>query len=434
MKIGFYEWSKTDAATRARLFHRSVAEMADVSEQVKPILADVKERGDDALRHYAQKFDGASLSDLKVSAAEFEEAARAIDPALKKAIDRCAVNVKKFHAEQMRRVEEPWMIEIEPGVFAGEKVTPVSSVGIYVPGGKNLYPSALYMLAIPAVLAGVPKIALCTPPQKDGKIGAPILYAAQTSGVSDIYKVGGAVAMAAFAYGTQSVPAVKKVVGPCSLYGATAKLLLSHLFDPGMPAGPSDSLTLCDGTANPHNTVLDLINEAEHGPDSAGLLVTHDRALAEYVYDHLPAAIAALPEPQRGWLATNMEAYGGVIVTDSLEDSIAVANDYAPEHLLLKVDNPDAVMPHIKNAAEILIGEDSVYTLGNYGVGVNHVLPTGGMAHSYSCTTVWDFLKRTSINRTTRAGRLALQDDVCAIADYEGFPGHANALRQRQGQ
>ncbi len=432
MKIGFYDWSKTDAATKARVLHRSASEMADVGEQVKPFLADVKTRGDEALRHYAQKFDGATLSDLKVSAEEFEEAARTIDPALKQAIDRCAANVKKFHAEQMRRVEQPWMIEIEPGVFAGEKVTPVSSLGIYVPGGKNLYPSTVYMLCIPAVLAGVPKIAICTPPQKDGTIGAPILYAAQVSGVTDIYKVGGALAIAAFAYGTESVPAMKKVVGPCSLYGATAKLLLSHLIDPGMPAGPSDSLTLCDHTADPHNTVLDMINEAEHGPDSAGVLVTHDRALADYVRDHLPDAINALPEPQRGWLTENMEAYGGIVLTNSLEESIAFANDYAPEHILVKVADPDAVTKKLVNVGEILIGEDSVYTLGNYGVGVNHVLPTGGMAHSYSCTSVWDFLKRTSISRVTREGREALTDDVCAITDYEGFPGHANALRQRR--
>lgn len=431
MKIGFYEWSKTDAATKARILHRSAAEIVDVAQQVKPILADVKARGDEALRDYAQKFDGASLTDLKVSEAEFEEAARTIDPALKKAIDRCAANVKKFHAEQMRRVEDDWMIEIEQGVFAGEKVTPVSSLGIYVPGGKNLYPSTVYMLSIPAVIAGVPTIAIATPPQKDGKIGAPILYAAQVSGVTDIYKVGGAVAMAAFAYGTQTVPAMRKVVGPCSLYGATAKQLLNHVFDPGMPAGPSDSLTLCDHTADPHNTVLDIINEAEHGPDSAGVLVTHDRALAKYVRDHLPAAINALPEPQRGWLVTNMEVYGGVILTNSLEDSIAFANEYAPEHMLVKVADPDAVTSRLVNVGEILIGEDSVYTLGNYGVGVNHVLPTGGMAHSYSCTSVWDFLKRTSISRVTREGREALTDDVVAIANYEGFPGHAGALTQR---
>ncbi len=431
MKIGFYDWDKTDDATKARILHRSVAEMDDVSEKVRPILAAVKERGDEAVRAYAKQFDGADLDALTVSEAEFESASRTIDPALKRAIDRCAENVRKLHEEQMRRVEREWMLEVEPGVFAGEKVTPVSSVGIYVPGGKNLFPSAMYMLCLPAVLAGVPKIAVATPPRKDGSVGDALLYAAQVSGVKEVYKTGGAVAMAAFAYGTQSIPAVRKVVGPCSLYGATAKQLLNNVFDPGMPAGPSESITLCDGSADPHNTVLDIINEAEHGPDSAGLLVTHDRVLAEYVRDHLPQAIMDLPEPQRGWLATNMEAYGGIILTRSLEQSIAFANEYAAEHLLLKVADPDAVLPMLHNAGEILVGEDSVFTLGNYGTGVNHVLPTGGMAHSYSCTSVWDFLKRTSISRVTRAGRDALTNDVVTLADYEGFPGHINALRQR---
>lgn len=431
MKIGYYDWDRTDAAAKARIMHRSVAEMDDMSEKVRPILADVKARGDAAVRDYAQKFDGAVLDNLKVSEEEFEAAAKSIDPALKKAIDRCAGNVKKFHAEQMRRVEADWIVEIEPGVFAGEKVTPVSSVGIYVPGGKNQFPSAIYMLCLPAVLAGVPQIAVATPPRKDGSVGDALLYAAQISGVKNVYKTGGAVAMAAFAYGTETIPAVKKVVGPCSLYGATAKQLLNNVFDPGMPAGPSESITLCDQTADPHNTVLDIINEAEHGPDSAGLLVTHDRALAGYVRDHLPAAIAALPEPQRGWLETNMEAYGGIILTHSLQQSIDFSNAYAPEHLLLKVADPDAVLLQLKNAGEILIGEDSVFTLGNFGTGVNHVLPTGGMAHSYSCTSVWDFLKRTSISRVTQAGREALTDDVVAIADYEGFPGHIKALKDR---
>ncbi len=431
MNIGFYEWEKADAAARERIMRRSTGEMADVSEKVRPILEAVRTRGDDAIREYAAQFDGAALASLKVAEAEFIEAERTLDPAVKQAIDRCARNVRKFHEEQMRRVEPDWMMEIEPGVFAGEKVTPVSSVGIYVPGGKNQFPSAMYMLCIPAVLAGVPRIAVATPPRRDGSIGNALLYAARLSGVTDIYKVGGAVAMAAFAYGTQTIPAVKKVVGPCSLYGATAKQLLNGIIDAGMPAGPSESIVLCDDSANPHNTVLDLINEAEHGPDSAGLLVTHDRALAEYVRDHLPAAVNDLPEPQRGWMETNLSLYSGIILTRLLDESIAFANAYAPEHLLLKVRDTDAVLDRLHNAGEILIGEDSVFSLGNYGTGVNHVLPTGGMAHSYSCTSVWDFLKRTSLSRVTPAGRKALSEDVGILTDYEGFPGHGNALRQR---
>lgn len=431
MTIGFYEWTKTDAAGKERIMRRSAAEMADVSARVSPILEEVRIKGDAALIGYARQFDGADLSSLQVSEAEFATAEQSIDAGLKKAIDHAARNVRRFHEEQMHRVEREWMIEVEPGVFAGEKVTPVSSVGIYVPGGKNLFPSAMVMLCLPAVIAGVPHIAVATPPQEDGSIGAALLYAARICGVTQVYKVGGAGAIAAFAYGTQTIPAVKKVVGPCSLYGATAKQLLAGIIDPGMPAGPSESLTLCDETADPHNTLLDLLTEAEHGPDSAALLVTHDRVLAERIRGDLPGAIAALPEPQRGWLATNMEQYGGIVLTDSLEESIAFANEYAPEHLMLKVANPDAVLPKIVNAGEILIGEHTTFALGNYMTGVNHVLPTGGMAHSCSCTTVWDFLKRTSISRVTREGLHALREDVSKLADYEGFPAHGNAVRKR---
>lgn len=238
-------------------------------------------------------------------------------------------------------------------------------------------------------------------------------------------------AIAALAYGTETVPAVKKILGPGSPYVAAAKQILGDVIDPGMPAGPSESIILCDGTADPHNTILDILNEAEHGPDSAALLVTHDETLAAYVRDHLPAAIDALPEPQRGWLMENMENYSGVVLTESLQESIDFCNEYATEHLLVKVENPDVILPKLVNAGEILIGESTPSSLGNFGIGVNHVLPTNGKAHSYSCTSVWDFLKRTSLARVTPAGLNALKDDVVAIADYEGFPAHGNVLRQR---
>lgn len=431
MKIGFYRWSDTDPATKERLMRRSGADIDDVMDKVRPIIAHVREKGDAALIEYAQKFDKAALTTLKVSEEEFKTAQLTLDPAVKAAIDRCAGNVKRFHEEQMRRVEREWMVEVEPGVFAGEKVSPITSVGLYVPGGKNQYPSAVYMLGMPAVIAGVPDIVMTTPPRPDGTIGNALLYAAQVCGVKNVYKVGGAQAVAALAYGTQSIPAVKKILGPGSPWVAAAKQILSGDIDPGMPAGPSESIILCDGSADPHNTILDILNESEHGPDSAALLVTHDEELAAYVRDNLPAAIDALPEPQRGWLITNMENYSGVILTDNIEESIKFCNDYATEHLLVKVANPDAIVPHLVNAGEILIGESAPSSLGNFGIGVNHVLPTGGKAHTYSCTSVWDFLKRTSIANVTPAGLNALKDDVCTIADYEGFPAHANVLRQR---
>lgn len=432
MNIGFYEWSKTDEGVKKRILTRAQADIADITDKVRPIIDAVRDNGDAALFDFAARFDKADIKALKVTDEEFETARKTIDPTLKAAIERNIGNVRKFHEEQMRRVEEPWMVEIEPGVWAGEKVTPVTSVGLYVPGGKNLYPSTLYMLAVPAVVAKVPHVIMLTPPRSDGSVSDVLLVAAELSGVRDIYKVGGAQAIAAMAYGTQTIPKMHKVLGPCSPFGAAAKQILSGIINPGMPAGPSDAVILCDESADPYNTVLDVLNEAEHGPDSAGILITHDKALAEYVHKGLAEEIATLPEPQRGYLMTNMQSYSGVILTDSLEQSIEVTNLYAPEHVLLKVRNPDALLPKIVNVGEILIGENSPSSLGNYGVGANHVLPTGGMAHSYSCTSVWDFLKRGSIVKVDAQGLNALTPAVTAMADYEGFPAHGNVIRKRK--
>ncbi len=432
MKIGFYKWHETDAATKTRILTRAQADIADVTDKVRPIIEDVRVRGDEALIDYARKFDRAEMDSLKVSEDDISQAAKTIDPAMKAALDRNIGNVRKFHEEQMRRVEGDWMFEIEPGVWGGEKVTPISSVGLYVPGGKNLYPSSLYMLAVPAVVANVPKIIMVTPPRSDGSVPDILLYAAYASGVTEIYKAGGAQAIAAMAYGTQTIPRVHKVLGPCSPFGAAAKQILSGVINPGMPAGPSDSLILCDESADPDNTVWDVLNEAEHGPDSAGLLVTHNETLARYVHEKLAQVIAGMPEPQRGYLETNMAAYSGVILTRSLEESIEVSNLYAPEHVVLKVRNAESVLPKIINAGEILIGENSPSSLGNFGIGVNHVLPTGGMAHSYSCTSVWDYLKRTSLAKVTAQGLNALSPSVLAMADYEQFPAHGDVLRKRK--
>ena len=359
MDIGFYRWSETDEATKSRIMRRSEADINSVMAQVTPIIEDVRQNGDKALIEYAKKFDKAELSSLKLTEEEFAEARQTLDPDVKAAIDHCARNVRKFHAAQMMRVEKDreWMVEIEKGVYAGEKVTPITSVGLYVPGGKNQYPSAVYMLGIPSTLAGVSEVVIVTPPRADGKIGDALLYAAEVSGIKNIYKVGGAQAIAALAFGTEEIPAVKKVLGPGSPYVAAAKQALSGIIDPGMPAGPSESIILCDGSANPYNTVLDMLNEAEHGPDSAALLVTHDQELATYVQQNLPIEINKLPEPQKGWLKTNMANYGGIILTSSMQESIDFCNDYATEHLLVKVENPGDIIPKLLNAGEILIGE-----------------------------------------------------------------------------
>jgi len=436
MSIAFYKWNETDAATKQRILKRSQANIDAVIAAVEPIIADVKARGDEALRDYARKFEGAEIGSIKAGPEEFAAAEAALDAELKAAIEHCAGNVRRFHEEQMRRAQNDahWMVEIEPGVWAGEQIAALESVGLYVPRGKGAFPSALYMLAIPAVIAGVENIAIVTPPTPDGSVDAATLYTAKLCGVENVYKCGGAQAIAALAYGTDSVPAVKKVLGPGSPYVAAAKRVLSDVMDPGMPAGPSEAIVLCDEHADAHNTCLDILNEAEHGEDSAVLLVTHDAELARYVAENTPDMIAELPEPHQGICRTVFDAdkgYGGIVLTGSLEESIALANRYAPEHLHLKVKDAEQVCRRIKHAGEVLIGENTPSTLGNYGIGVNHVLPTGGWAHSFSCTSVWDFLKRTSISKVDKAGFEGLKDSVLTLTDYENFPAHGDVLRKR---
>lgn len=434
MDINFYRWKETPDATRTKIMARAQADIAGVQTGVAEIIANVKAKGDAALREYSQKFDKIVPEQFKASEEEFARAEKALDADLKKAIRKCADNVKLFHEEQMRRVEKSWMVEIESGVWAGEQVSAIPSVGLYVPRGKGAFPSAMYMLTLPAVIAGVPEIAVVTPPRPDGFADDATLYTAQLCGVKNVYKVGGAQAIAALAYGTESIPKVAKVLGPGSPYVAAAKLLLSHVIDPGMPAGPSESIILCDSSTNVDNTCLDILNEAEHGEDSAALLVTHDERLAREVRQKLPEFINALPEPHRGICTAVLGegGYGGIVLTESLEDSIAFANEYAAEHLHLKVKDADKVAAKILHAGEILIGENTPSSLGNYAIGVNHVLPTGGRAHTYSCTTVWDFLKRTSISKVDAQGFESLKGPVITLATYENFPSHVDVLKKRK--
>ncbi len=433
MHINYFIWKDISPRQKEKLLRRSGSDISDIMERIRPIIADVRFNGDAGLLAYTRKHDKVDMTptQIKVTEEEFITAENELDEDVKTAIRRCADNVKRFHEEQLRRVEKQWMFEVEPGVFAGEKITPIESVGLYAPGGKNSFPSSVYMLVIPAVLAGVEKIVVVTPPRRDGSADAAGIYAAKISGATDIYKAGGAQAIAALAYGTETIPKVAKVLGPCSPYGAAAKMLLSHIIDPGMAAGPSESIILCDESADPHNTVLDLLNEMEHGSDSASLLVTHDKKLADYVLEALPNAVQSLPEPQRSYCSNVLENYGGIILTDTLDDSIAVCNEMATEHLIIKTKNPEETAKHIQNAGEILLGEHTPSTLGNYAIGVNHVLPTGGMARSYSCTSIWDFLKRTSIAKTTKEGLEAIKDPSVKMADYEGFPAHKNAVTDR---
>ncbi|MBX5451096.1 histidinol dehydrogenase [Thermogemmatispora sp.] len=432
--VHFYELTTMDAAQRRRLLRRAELRIEEITERVRPIIEDVRLRGDAALLEYTTRFDGVVLSAerLRVSAEEIELAHRQLDSQVRAALEQAIRNVKAFHQRQLPH--EQWYTEVMPGVMAGERVTPISSVGLYVPRGKGAFPSVMYMLAAPASIAGVPRIVVCTPPGPDGGIDAASLVAADLCGVHEIYRVGGAQAIAALAYGTETIPRVHKIMGPGSGYVAAAKRLLYGVVDVGLPAGPSEAILLADDSADPELVARDLLIEAEHGPDSSSLLVTPDRTLAEAVKQRLPAKIAALPEWRRAFCRAVLEeekGTGGIILTRDMDEAIAFVNEYAPEHLEVQVRDPFALLTQLRNAGEILIGPATPICLGNYCIGTNAILPTGGFAHTFSATSVHDFLKRTGVAYVTPAGYQALQGTARLLAEFEGFPAHAAAVSER---
>ncbi len=423
--------SSLTADDRARLLRRSETDIANASEIAARLIADVRADGDAALSRHLADIDQVALAPdaLCVTEAEFDAAQSTVDPDLRAAIDHAIRNVRTFHRAQLPP-EVTWH-EVEPGVHAGEKITPIEAMGLYVPRGKGAFPSVLIMLAVPAVEAKVPRIAVCTPPNPDGTVDAATLYAARQIGVDRIYKIGGASAIAALAFGTATIPRVNKLLGPGNQFCSAAKRLLSSEVDVGLPAGPSESIILADAHADPRIVALDLLIEAEHGPDSAAVLVTDSDDLAAKVADLLPDLIADLPEPRRTFCATGLSTYGGIVVTDSFDDAVDFVNEYAPEHMELLVAEPFAVLPRIRNAGEILLGSHTPISAGNYCIGVNAILPTGGFAKSHSCTTIHSFLKRTSLAYCTREGFESLRPTAATLADYEGFPAHAAAIKNR---
>src|SRR5579885_3147195 len=338
--VHFYELARLDASQRARLLRRAEIEIDSLIEYVRPIVQAVRERGDAALIEFMARFDHVQLTpeQLRVGREEIARAHETLDKDVYNAIKHAIHNVRTFHERQMPH--EQWFTQVAPGVMAGEKITPISSVGLYVPRGKGAFPSVMYMLATPASIAGVPRIVVCTPPGPDGEIDPASLVAADLCGVHEIYRVGGAQAIAALAYGTTTIGRVHKITGPGSGYVAAAKRLLYGTVDVGLPAGPSESITLADASADPELLARDLLIEAEHGPDSSALLVTDSRSLAEAVIALLPEKIAALPEPRQTFVHTVLEqpeGTGGIVLAASMDEAVDFVNDYAPEHLEVQV-------------------------------------------------------------------------------------------------
>ncbi len=429
--IHFYELASMDPAQRARLLRRAEIQIDELIERVRPIVQSVRERGDEALIEFTARFDRVQLTAdrLRVGREEIERAYQLLDTPVREAMEHAIRNVRTFHEQQMPH--EQWFTQVAPGVMAGEKITPISSVGLYVPRGKGAFPSVMYMLATPARIAGVPRIVVCTPPGPEGDVDPASLVAADLCGVHEIYRVGGAQAIAALAYGTVSIARVRKITGPGSGYVSAAKRLLYGTVDVGLPAGPSEAILLADASADPELVARDLLIEAEHGPDSSSLLVTDSRTLAEAVMALLPAKMAALPEWRQAFCRTVFEAAegtGGIVLAANMREAVDFVNEYAPEHLEVQVREPFALLPELKNAGEILIGPHTPFCIGNYSLGTNAILPTGGFAHTY----VYDFLKRTGLAYLTAEGYASLSEMTRRLAEFEGFPAHANAVTGRE--
>lgn len=411
---------------------RAELDIEEAMSLAREVINQIKQRGNQALIEYVRKFDyaDATVENLKVSEEEFAAAHEKVDPDLKAALEEAFTNIKAVHQRQCP--EEIQLAEIKPGVFAGEKVTPIASAGLYVPRGKGAFPSVMLMLTIPAMVAGVPRIMVCTPPDKNGEVEPVSLIAAEMAGVKEIYKLGGIQAIAAMALGTETIPKVDKITGPCNVYGSAAKRILFGTVDVGLPAGPSESIILADETTNPQLAALDLLIEAEHGPESAALLVTHSEEVAQKAAEFVPKYLQRLPEWRRNFCEKGLSSYGGILITSSLEESINFINEYAPEHLEILVKEPFSILGRIKNAGEILLGAYTPIPTANYCLGVNAILPTGGFARSYSAVSVHDFLKRSGIGYLTKEGFFHLKKTTTTLADYEGFPAHAMAIRERE--
>ena len=397
-------------------------ETSGVGDTVRAIIADVAQNGDAALLAYGEKFDGAKLDALAVSEQEIDEAMAAIEPALMQAMQIAAENIRCFHGAQKR---EGFCLKNPDGTYMGQKVTPIEKVGLYIPGGTASYPSTVFMNAIPAKIAGCSEIVMVSPPNREGKIAAPILAAARMAGVTKVFKVGGAQAVAALAYGTQSVPKVDKIVGPGNAYVAEAKRQVFGRVNIDMIAGPSEILVVADGTCNPAYVAADLLSQAEHDALACAVLVTDSMELAEKVSLEVERQLSLLPREAIARKA--IENNSQIIVTDDLLSAVEAANELAPEHLELCVDDPENYLPYVRNAGSVFMGKYCPESLGDYIAGPNHTLPTSGTARFSSPLSVDDFIKKTQYTYYTREALAKVADDIAVFARAEGLEAHARA-------
>lgn len=408
----------------SEIFARGTAE-TDVSDIVADILAEVRQKGDAALFAYAKQFDKADLQALEVSEAEIDAAFQKVEPAFIAVLQQAAENIRAFHRRQVRNS----FVITGDGIVTGQKITPIAKVGLYVPGGTAAYPSTVLMDAIPAKIAGCKEICITTPALPDGSINPVILAAAKIAGVDRIFKTGGAQAVAALAYGTQSVPKVDKIVGPGNAFVAEAKRQVFGLVAIDMIAGPSEILVIADGKSNAAYVAADMLSQAEHDKMASAVLVTDSMALAEAVSAELERQLALLPREEIA--RTSIEQNGKIIVADRLDDVIAVANEIAPEHLELCVDNPFDYLDKIENAGSIFMGRYCPEALGDYFAGPNHTLPTSGTARFSSPLSVDDFVKKSQYTYYTKDALGAVADQIALFAQKEGLEAHAKSVTIR---
>ncbi|MCL2563981.1 MAG: histidinol dehydrogenase [Oscillospiraceae bacterium] len=405
---------------------RQVEVGTEVTQAVSAILADVRAHGDEAVRRYAAQFDGFTGDALLVTEGEIKEAIRRVDEDFLRILGRAATQIAEFHANQ---IEKSWSVHKDDGVQMGQIVRPLRRVALYVPGGTAAYPSSVLMNAIPAMLAGVEEVAIFTPVKADGNVPDVILAAAATAGVSTIYKVGGAQAIAAAAFGTERIPKFDKIVGPGNTYVATAKRMVYGEVDIDMVAGPSEILIIADDAANPKYIAADLMSQAEHDELSSAILVTTGETLIDEVEAELARQMPRLS--RRKTIEASLSQYGAVILVADLDEAFALSNELAPEHLEILTANPLEHLPKVKNAGSVFLGEYTPEPLGDYMSGTNHVLPTDGTAKFYSPLGVQDFVKWSAYSYYPRNVLAEFKDDVIAFANIEGLDAHANSIRVR---
>ena len=417
---------KYGVVSEDEIFSRS-SSSKDVSSVVSSIIKDVQEKGDEALREYTKKLDGADISEIEVSKEEIKAAADSMDSEFMRVLEKAASNIRKYHSKQVRN---SFVMTEENGIVLGQKIVPVSVAGIYVPGGTAAYPSTVLMDTIPAKIAGCGSVIMVSPPGKDGKLNPAVLASAYVAGVDRVFRVGGAQAIAALAYGTETIPRSDKIVGPGNIYVAEAKKQVSGVVSIDMIAGPSEILIIADGASSAKVVAADMLSQAEHDKNASAVLITDSERLAEEVRKELEVPLPLLPryEIARASIDTN----GKIIVVDSIEKAIEVSDRIAPEHLEVCVDNPFDYLDKIHNAGSVFLGRNCPEALGDYIAGPNHTLPTSGTARFSSPLSVDDFVKKYQFSYYTQSALASVADDVALFARREGLEAHARSALVRK--